>query len=204
MKNLLITLLALTLCIGLVACGNNAEVEDTTAAVTENVESADAAIIAPDVDKTTIGGIHWDAFVSAIEADANATVDDLAGAALYVEVDGAPLNQFMGGVMPIEAGAEYFPGFDNYVVTGYKAAANFMPMMGSIAYVGYVFELEEGADVQGFINNLTDNCNPRWNICVSADQTVVGAVGNKVFFLMCPETYEMPEEAFGDMGGMAL
>ena len=97
MKNLLIILLALTLCIGLVACGNNTEVEDTTAAVTENVESADAAIIAPDVDKTTVGGIHWDAFVSAIEADANATVDDLAGAALYVEVDGAPLNQFMGG-----------------------------------------------------------------------------------------------------------
>ena len=36
------------------------------------------------------------------------------------------------------------------------------------------------------MKQLTDNCNPRWLVCVEADQVVVGAVGNQVFFLMCP------------------
>ena len=187
MKKLLIALMALTLCIGLVACGGNDAV----------VEEEVTGVIAPEVDATTVGGIHWAAFEAALAENADATVEDLAGALLFHEVDGAPLNQFMGGTMPIEVGAEYFPGFDNFAITGYKACANFMPMMGSIAYVGYVFELEDGADAQAFINTLTENCNPRWQICVTADQTVAGAIGNKVLFLMCPASYEMPDDAFG-------
>ena len=47
---------------------------------------------------------------------------------------------------------------------------------------------------------LTDNANPRWNICVEADQTVVGTKGDKVFFLMCPASYDMG----GEDAGMAL
>ena len=186
MKKLVIVLMALTLCIGLVACGSNGEVVETTEAVSN--------AITPDVDATTVGGMHWAAFEAAVAENADATVEELANTVLFTEVDGQPLNQFMGGVMPVEVGAEYFPGFDNYAITGYTECANFMPMIGSIAYVGYVFELEEGADVQAFINSLTENCNPRWNICVAADQTVAGAVGNKVLFLMCPETYDMPAD----------
>ena len=187
MKKLLIALMTLALCIGLVACGTSGANEE----VTSNV-------IAPEVDATTVGGLHWVAFEAAVAENADATVEELANTVLFTEVDGAPLNQFMGGVMPVEVGAEYFPGFDNYAITGYTACANFMPMIGSIAYVGYIFELEDGADVQAFINGLTENCNPRWNICVMADQTVAGAVGNKVFFLMCPETYDMPaDDEFG-------
>ena len=125
------------------------------------------------------------------------SAEELANSLLFLEVDGAPLNQFMGGVMPLD-GMEYFPGFEEYQIKGFKSGAVFMPMMGSIAYVGYVFELEEGADVAAFVKTLTDNCNPRWQVCVTADQTVAGSVGNKVMFLMCPSTYEMPEEAFGD------
>ena len=86
--------------------------------------------------------------------------------------------------MPIED--VYLSGFDNYEVTGFKSGAMFGPMMGSVAFIGYVFELEEGADVEGFMTALTENCNPRWNVCVEADQTVVGAYNNMVFFLMCP------------------
>jgi len=65
-----------------------------------------------------------------------------------------------------------------------------MPMMGSIAFVGYVFELEDGADVSAFINNLRSSANMRWNICVEAEEMVTGSVGNKVFFVMCPKTLE--------------
>lgn len=201
MKKLLIALMALTLCVGLVACGGE-DVADTTAADTTVADTEavnNNATIVPDVDAATVGGKHWAAFENAVAANPAATVEELANTVLFVEENGEPLNLFAGGVMPIEVGAEYFPGFDNFAVTGYTACANFMPMMGSIAYVGYIFELAEDADVQAFIDTLTANCNPRWQICVTADQTVVGAVGNKVMFLMCPETYEMPEEAYGDM-----
>ena len=192
MKKLLIAFMALTLCIALVACGG--DVAETTGTV-ENEDVSN--VIAPNVDAASIGGLHWASFESAVAENPKAPVDELAGAVLFTEVDGQPLNKFMGGVMPLEVGTEYFPGFDNYAITGYKTCANFMPMMGSIAYVGYIFELEDGADVQAFINTLTENCNPRWNICVTADQTVAGAIGNKVFFLMCPATYELPDDAYG-------
>ena len=107
----------------------------------------------------------------------------------------------MGGTVPVEEG--FLSGFENYEVKGFESGAMFAPMIGSIAYVGYVFDLADGTDVNAFAEGLTANANPRWNICVMADQTVCGSVGNTVFFLMCPETYEIPTEG-GDMGGMAL
>ena len=50
--------------------------------------------------------------------------------------------------------------------------------------------MEEGADVEGFVQTLTDNADPRWNICTEAEETVVEVCGDKVFFLMCPKTLE--------------
>jgi len=177
MKKLLTLVLSVVLCASLVACGG-----------------AKSSDITPDVDAESVGGQHWAKFVAEVEANPEATVEDLANALVTLEI-----NQFMGGAMPVDP--EFFPGFDNYKPENYEAGAMFMPMIGSIAYVGYVFELAEGADVAAFVQGLKDNANPRWNICVEADQTVVGTKGNKVFFLMCPASYEMPEEA---MGGMAL
>ena len=86
--------------------------------------------------------------------------------------------------------SESFSGFDNYKIEGFETAAVYMPMIGSIPFIGYVFNLGEGADVNAFIKNLTDNANPAWNICVTADQVVAGAFNNTVFFLMCPATFE--------------
>lgn len=95
-----------------------------------------------------------------------------------------PAIQFMGGAMPVEEGL--LSGFDNFEVKGFKFGAVFMPMIGSIPFVGYVFELPNGADTASFIQSLRDNANMRWNICVAADEMVTSAVGNKVFFVMCP------------------
>ena len=95
---------------------------------------------------------------------------------------------FAGGAMEIEPGL--LAGFDNYEVKGFKSGAVFMPMIGSIAFVGYVFELEAGADANAFVNELTANANPRWNICVEAEETVTGTEGNMVFFCMSPLSFE--------------
>lgn len=177
MKKLLTVLLSVVLCVSLVACGRS--------------KSTD---IIPEVDETSVGGIHWNAFVEAKAANPEATAEELANTLVTLEI-----NQFMGGAMPVDPA--YFPGFDNYAVTGYESGAMFMPMIGSIAYVGYVFELAEDADVAAFVQGLVDNANPRWNICVEADQTVAGSQGTTVFFLMCPASYDMGGE---DVGGMAL
>ena len=66
-------------------------------------------------------------------------------------------------------------------------------MIGSIPFVGYIFILEDGADVDTFAQNLLDNCNPRWNICVTADETFCEVSGNTVFFLMSPAGTDEPE-----------
>ena len=95
---------------------------------------------------------------------------------------------FMGGAMPVEPGL--LSGFDNAEITGFKEGSMFAPMMGSIAFVGYVFELEDGTDVEAFKQTLKSNANPRWQICVMAEETIVESAGNKVFFLMCPTSLE--------------
>ncbi len=90
--------------------------------------------------------------------------------------------------MPVEQGM--LTGFGNAEITGFKEGVTFAPMIGSIAFVGYVFDLEEGTDAAAFKQTLKDNADPRWNICVEAEETVCEQVGNKVFFVMCPKSLE--------------
>ena len=94
--------------------------------------------------------------------------------------------------MPVEPG--FLVGFDNAEITGFKEGVMFAPMMGTIPFVGYIFELEDGADVDGFKQTLEDSANLRWNICTEAEELTVDSEGNKVFFLMSPMNFEDVEE----------
>ena len=95
---------------------------------------------------------------------------------------------FMSGATPIEPG--FLSGFDNTEIKDFKEGAMFGPMMGTIPFVGYIFILEDGADVDGFKTTLKDNANLRWNICTEAEELIVENEGNTVFFLMCPKALE--------------
>ena len=95
---------------------------------------------------------------------------------------------FMAGAMEVEEGL--LSGFDNFEVKGFKSGAVFMPMIGSIPFIGYVFEVADGVSVSDFAANLKNNANKRWNICVEADEVVTATSGNKVFFVMCPKEFE--------------
>ena len=66
----------------------------------------------------------------------------------------------------------------------------FAPMIGTIPFVGYVFTLDEGADVDAFMQVLSDNADPRWNICTEAEETVIESADSMVFFVMCPAQFE--------------
>lgn len=130
---------------------------------------------------TTLG----QTLLSAFKTQANSGKDALAIAEALVT---NPAIKFSGGAMSVEEGL--LSGFDNAEITGFKQGAMFAPMIGSIAFVGYVFELEDGADTASFIANLRKNANLRWNICVTAEEMVTGSAGNKVFFVMCPTSLE--------------
>ncbi len=96
--------------------------------------------------------------------------------------------EFAGTTMPVEPGL--LAGFDNAEITGFEEGVMFAPMMGTIPFVGYIFTLEEGADVEAFKSTLEENANLRWNICTEAEELTVDSEGNKVFFLMSPKSFE--------------
>ena len=95
---------------------------------------------------------------------------------------------FMPAVMPVEEGWQN--GFGDAEITGFKEGAMFGPMIGTIPFIGYVFELKDETDVNQFISTLKSNANLRWNICTEADEMVVCSVDKKVFFVMCPKYFE--------------
>ena len=190
MKKFFSLILALVMLFAVVSCGNTNDAKDTDTTLDTTLDTAEGtdAESAVDTESTENGetaGETWGqtllgVFNDAIAANPAATAEELANAVITHES-----ILFMGGTMPMEAGAEWLPGFDT-APTGWKECVNFGPMMGSIAFVGYVFTLEDGADIDAFKAELSANANPRWQICVTADETIVENVGNTVFFLMCP------------------
>lgn len=99
-----------------------------------------------------------------------------------------PIIAFSGGAMEVEPG--FLTGFDNTEIKGFKEGAMFAPMIGTIPFVGYVFTLEDSTNASDFIATLKSSANLRWNICTSADEMITGTSGNKVFFVMCPKSFD--------------
>ncbi len=179
MKKVIAIVLALVVVIGLVACatvgGNN---DETTT-----------------LEETTIAATVANTFAEAFKAEAakeGATANAIATALSTNE-----LVAFMPMVQDMEAG--YLAGF-NADITGFKACTAFLPMIGTIPFVSYVFELEADADKDAFVTTLKDNANLRWNICTAAEEMVVETVDNFVFFIMAPLSFEQPE-AEGEVEG---
>ena len=137
----------------------------------------------PSAGSDTVGNTLLAEFEAQMTANPDATAQELADAILANEV-----IQFSAATMEVEPG--YLTGFDEAEISGFETGVMFAPMIGTIPFVGYIFELAEDADVDAFVQTLTDNANPRWNICTMADETIVTHQGNIVFFLMCPVSLE--------------
>ena len=167
MKKFLSLLLVMTMAVSLVACGG-----------TKKEEAA-----AP----TTVGGILAADFKTKAEANADMSAQELADALITNEI-----IPFAGGAMPVEQG--WLMGFGEAEITGFSEGVMFAPMIGTIPFVGYVFTLEDGTDANAFVTTLKDNADLRWNICTEAEEMVTETVGNKVFFVMCPSTFEETAE----------
>jgi len=73
----------------------------------------------------------------------------------------------------------------------------FGPAIGTIPFIGYVFDLSDDTDVNDFKNNLKDNADLNWNICTEADELVVESDGDKVIVIMTPDSFEDSKDSEG-------
>lgn len=127
-------------------------------------------------EATTAGDALYAAFQNEIKNNQN--LEEVAAILLTNEV----INKEMATmVMPVEEG--WLAGFDEEV-TGFNEGVTFSPVIGTIPFVGYLFQSDTPDQLVEF---LSEKANLNWNICTSAEQMVVGAADGYVFFVMCPK-----------------
>ena len=174
MKKILNVILAGAMMASLTACGGGAA--ETTPAETTVEETTRKA-------PETLGEALLYDFEDRVAENAEATAQELA--------DGIITNEmilFSGATMPMEEG--YLTGFGEAEITGFEECVMFAPMIGTIPFVGYVFDMEDSEGAEALVDVLKENADPRWNICTEAEETIVGTAEDKVFFVMCPKSLE--------------
>lgn len=150
-----------------VTVGSNTASNTTDATSSATEEAGNTAEVVPD----TLGKKYVAVFDKSKETTADAVVSELLSQ-VKTEIS---LDK-----VDVEEG--YLAGFDNEI-SGFSKGVMFTPMIGSIPFVGYVFETD---DTDKLLSTLKDNANPAWNICVEADETVYSVRDGLVLFLMCP------------------
>lgn len=204
MKKIIALLACLAMLLSMAACANTktpdtTEPTDVATEPTDEITEPTDEITEPTDEATepvATEGTVGETLLATFKANATGTAQEIADLVIS-----NPIIQFMPATMPMEAGL--LNGFNETEITGFEECVMFGPMIGTIPFIGYIFTLAEGSDVEAFKTLLKDNANLRWNICTAAEELVVENEGNTVFFLMCPTTFEQPEEG-GDIGGMDM
>lgn len=178
MKKALSILLISMMAMSFAGCGKSESSDKSGgSSVVEDTKPAE------EIKADTVGTKLYVDFKEKAEADSAATAQSLADAVMA-----NPIIQFMPMTMPVEQGL--LSGFGNTEIKGFKEGVMFGPSIGSIAFVGYVFTLDEGTNAEEFMSTLKDNADLRWNICVEAEEMVCELVGDKVFFVMSPKSFD--------------
>lgn len=208
MKKALSILLISMLAVSMTSCGSKSEdsssskTEETTQAVTAEVteennsettdESADSDAEAPaeneqsgnETASGTVGEVLSADFVSIAESGSYSTATEIAEQLITNNI----LADVSMVTMEVEEGL--LNGFDNNEITGFSQGCTFAPMIGSMPFVGYVFQLNDDTDADAFMENLKSSANLRWNVCVEADEMTCTNAGNTVLFIMSPKSFE--------------
>lgn len=197
-KRIVSILMVSAMVVSLAACG----AKDTND--TPNSQNTESTQVTPDTQDTqdtqtgetqgneteNSGEENADTMGQAILADFLAKVQENPQISNQELADALVANeriQFAPATMPVEEG--YLAGFSEEI-HGFSEAVTFGPMIGTIPFVGYVFTVSDGGDVDAFVENLKNTADMRWNICTEADEMVVQAEGNRVFFVMCRNNEE--------------
>ena len=184
MKKIIALMLVLIMALSMAACGSSESADPGVPAQPDTpelnmptldpTESETPAEQEPSGDRS-MGEVLMGEFLNEVSAG-NTDPQAIADALLT-----NPVIEFAGATMPVEPG--YLAGFSNEIYD-FAQGVMFAPMIGSIPFVGYVFTVD--GDAAAFEQTLLDNADPRWNICVTAEETVSTTSGNLVFFVMCP------------------
>lgn len=162
MRKVVATLLMVVMVWGIIGCGM---VNDTASAGGSATSESQLS------GENTMGNKLGELFLSKIGPGADKT----AIAQLLADESGYDC-------VVVEAQEGYLNGFTEEI-KGFKSAVQFAPMIGSIPFVGYIFETDDAAALR---DKLTSVADPRWNICTEAAETICVVSGNYVFFTMCP------------------
>lgn len=189
MKKILFSTLCLIMALGLASCGTQSSdvgttVEDSAvnqSGIEENVpEESDAEL--GDTNETEDDGLSDDTLGGKLAIEFKNLIKDESDIAKVAEaLSDEDFCGYSCGVMDVEEG--FLNGFTEEI-NGFNEGVAFMPMIGSIPFIGYIFETD---DVEGLKDTLLSKADPRWNICTQADETVCITSGGYVFFTMCPE-----------------
>ena len=163
MKKILLILIAVLLMTG---CGKKEEpiepVEDVTENTGENVEV-----------KEDIAEKIKTAFEEKVKETTNVSeIAEYIISTLGSEVSFA--------TMEVEPG--YLNGFSQDI-SEFTKGTMFSPIIGTIPFVGYVFESE---NTELLKDQLLESYDLRWNICTEADRAIMYEEGNIVLFAMVP------------------
>ena len=180
MKKLIALLMALTVLLSMAACAKNQAdpTNSTPAADTQNTENTENT--ENNGEAATPAKQLTEQFRTLVQTETDVEVL----AQTLITDESIP---FMGSSVPVEPG--FLNGFTDEI-TGFVKGAQFGPNIGSIPYIGYVFELENAEGAEAFMEMLKSKANLRWNVCTQADEMVAEAQGNLVLFAMCPLTFE--------------
>lgn len=195
MKKIISLTMAFVLTLIFTACSKNNSVTDQnetgSSSGTENIlenesenetNSSDTSVGTQNSEKTVADSLFSD-FEKMINDNPEISVQEIADNLLKNEK-----IKFNGVTTGVEKGN--LSGFDNAEITGFTKGVMFAPMIGSIAFVGYVFETEDDKSASELAGFLKENANMRWNLCVEAEELVSKSVNNKVFFVMSPKSFE--------------
>ena len=163
MKKILALMLAMILVISVVACGKS---NDKTTAPGETTGSQNNST-EPTETKDSTGEV----------VVPNASVEDVMKAISEID-DLKELTMMMD-----KAEAGYLRGFYEEI-SGFKDGYVMGPMIGSIPFVGYVFQTEDNESADALLETLKSKANMRWNICTEADTMITDVKGNYVLFFM--------------------
>jgi len=180
MKRNIALILAAVLAASMISCGGN----DTTDTNETGAGTESAVVTEEVIEANTVVTKLQVAFIDAVKANPAATAEEIAGTLAQNEAV-APIGP---AAMPIAEG--WLNGFTAESITGFAEGCVFAPMIGTISFMGYVFTLADGADVEAFKTQLTSTADLRWNVCTEADEMVCDDEGNKVFFVMAPTAFE--------------
>ena len=95
-------------------------------------------------------------------------------------------HQHIGQLFTQNVEEGHLTGFSSDI-NGFADGATFAPMMMPSTFIGYVFRVADGGDIDAFTTTLKNNANVAWNVCVVVNTVIVETEGNYVIFMMCNE-----------------